>query len=288
MNFSDWWQGARPHTWSNAIAPVCAGTAVAVFYGGFRPGFALAALVVAWALIVGVNYANDYSDGIRGTDDVRTGPGRLTASGKVNPKAVKYAAFAFFGLAGVVGLVISILVAPWIILVGAVCILAAWFYTGGKNPYGYRGFGELAVFIFFGLVAVMGTEFIQRGTVSFLGLAFAVAIGAFSSSVNLVNNLRDIPEDKESGKITLAVRLGDARTRSLYFLLNAVPYVLTIIVALVSDPWFLVCLAALPLSVVAARPIRNGALAKELIPVLGLTGRAMLLWSVLGFLIAAL
>ncbi|MDO4909062.1 MAG: 1,4-dihydroxy-2-naphthoate polyprenyltransferase [Corynebacterium sp.] len=285
MSFQDWLAGARPHTWANAVAPVMAGTAVARYYQGFSILYAFGALFVAWFLIIGVNYANDYSDGIRGTDDVRTGPGRLTASGKVAPAKVKYAAFIAFGLAGIIGLIIAITTAPWLIAVGVVCILAAWFYTGGKNPYGYKGLGEVAVFIFFGLVAVMGTEFIQRGTASWLGLAVAIAIGSFSASVNLVNNLRDIPEDKESGKITLAVRLGDSLTRKLYLVLNIVPFICTIFAGIIY-PLFFISFIAIGLVFIASKPVREGKHAKELIPVLGLTGRAMLLYSAIFFIVA--
>lgn len=154
----DWWEAARPHTWFNAAAPVIVGTGAAAFEFWCSIPLAVLALIVAMGMIVGVNYANDYSDGIRGTDDDRTGPTRLTASGLARPEEVKLAAFISFGVAGVAGVILAAVSAPWLILVGAACILAAWFYTGGKNPYGYRGFGELSVFVFFGLVAVLGTQ----------------------------------------------------------------------------------------------------------------------------------
>ena len=169
---ADWLQGARPHTWANAFAPVIAGTGAAAAAHGLHWGRALLALIVAWALIIGVNYANDYSDGIRGTDDDRTGPQRLTGGGLAKPEHVKFAAFACFGVAAIAGISLSLAAnAAWFILVGAVCIAGAWFYTGGKNPYGYRGFGEIAIFIFFGLVAVLGTEFTQAGRITWTGLA---------------------------------------------------------------------------------------------------------------------
>ena len=159
----DWLQGARPHTWANAFAPVIAGTGAAAAADGAHFGRALLALVVAWALIIGVNYANDYSDGIRGTDDDRTGPQRLTGGGLARPQQVKLAAFAAFAVAGLAGIALSFAAhAWWLILVGALCIAGAWFYTGGKNPYGYRGLGEVAVFIFFGLVAVLGDVPVDR------------------------------------------------------------------------------------------------------------------------------
>ncbi|CAQ04205.1 1,4-dihydroxy-2-naphthoate polyprenyltransferase [Corynebacterium urealyticum] len=277
---ADWLEGARPHTWANAIAPVLAGTAAAVTTGGASFPRALLALVVALALIIGVNYANDYSDGIRGTDDDRSGPLRLTGSGLVEPTLVKYAAFACFGVAGVAGIALSLLSTWWLILVGAVCIAGAWFYTGGENPYGYRGLGEVAVFIFFGLVAVLGTEFTQSGQITWRGLGLAVTIGALSSSVNLANNLRDIPTDSVTGKITLAVRLGDAGTRALWLSLVGGSVVLTIALAL-GQLAALLGLLAVPLWVLASGPVRKGAQGKDLIPVLGLTGRGMLLWSVM-------
>ncbi|WP_420099305.1 1,4-dihydroxy-2-naphthoate polyprenyltransferase [Corynebacterium sp.] len=279
----DWLTGARPHTWANAVAPVLAGTAAAVYDGQASWIRALLAVVVSMSLIIGVNYANDYSDGIRGTDDDRTGPLRLTGSGLVAPERVKYAAFLSFGVAGVAGVVLSLLSAWWLILIGALCILGAWFYTGGKNPYGYRGLGEVAVFVFFGLVAVTGTEFTQSGTVSWVGLMLAVGVGSLSASVNLVNNLRDIPTDREAGKTTLAVILGDRPTRALYVALVLVSVVVTVAVSAAGIA-ALIALAAVPLLFVASLPVVKGAEGKELIPVLGLTGRGMLVWSAAMFI----
>ena len=282
-SLSDWLEGARPHTWANAFAPVVVGVGAAASHAQVSWGRAALALIVAWALIVGVNFANDYSDGIRGTDDDRSGPLRLTGSGLVPPKHVKYAAFAAFGVAGAAGVVLSLLSAWWFILVGAVCILAAWFYTGGKNPYGYRGLGEVSVFIFFGLVAVLGTEYTQAGTLSWVGLACAVGIGSVSSAVNLANNLRDIPTDSATGKITLAVRLGDGRTRVVWQVLSAMPLVASVFISF-WQPWALVSLIVAPLWVKASAPVRSGAQGKALIPVLGLTGKMMLAWAVLSAL----
>ena len=277
----DWLEGARPHTWANAFAPVVAGTGAAFGIGGGHVGRALLALIVAWALIIGVNYANDYSDGIRGTDDDRTGPQRLTGGGLARPQHVKLAAFAAFAVAGIAGIALSFAAhAWWLILVGALCIAGAWFYTGGKNPYGYRGLGEVAVFIFFGLVAVLGTEFTQAGRLSWSGLALAVGIGAMSSGVNLVNNIRDIPSDAETGKITLAVRLGNDKARLLFTALLLLPFLLTIGIAFSS--WLaLAGLVYFPFALRAIRTVNRGAQGPELIPVLGLTGRAMLLWAVI-------
>lgn len=284
---AQWLEGARPHTWANAVAPVLAGTAAAALVGAANPLRAVLAGVVALAMIVGVNYANDYSDGIKGTDDDRSGPLRLTGSGLVEPKKVKYAAFASFGVGAVAGIALSVLSAWWLILVGAACIAGAWFYTGGKNPYGYRGLGEVAVFVFFGLVAVLGTEFTQTGSVSWRGALLAISVGSLSSAVNLANNLRDIPTDAATGKITLAVRLGDANTRRLWVGLVSLAVVFTVAIS-IGHWWGLLALLATPLFVIAARPVTGGAQGKDLIPVLGLLGRGMLLWSLLQFIAALL
>lgn len=275
---SQWIEGARPRTLPNAIAPVLAGTGAAASLGGAVWWKALLALVVSLALIVGVNFANDYSDGIRGTDDERVGPIRLVGSKLASPAAVKTAALGCFAVAAVTGVVLALVSAWWLILVGALCILGAWYYTGGKKPYGYSGFGEIAVFVFFGLVAVLGTEFVQAGRVDWAGLLAAVAVGSFSSAVLVANNLRDIPTDTESGKITLAVKLGDARTRTLHLALVIVPFVATL--ALVArTPWALVALIALPLALRANAPVRTGGHGPALIPALAITGQTMLVWA---------
>lgn len=285
--FSDWLEGARPHTWANAFAPVVAGVGAAAHHSDILWDRAALALIVAWALIVGVNYANDYSDGIRGTDDDRSGPQRLTGSGLVPPKTVKTAAFAAFGVAGIAGLALALLSAWWLVLVGVACIAGAWFYTGGDNPYGYRGLGEVAVFVFFGLVAVLGTEFTQSGRISWPGVTAAIAVGAISASVNLANNLRDIPSDTEAGKVTLAVRLGDANTRKAWVALAAMPLIASVALTF-ATPWALVGLVAAPLIYVASRPVTGNAKGPDLIPVLGMAGRAMLLWAVVTALALAL
>ncbi len=272
---SQWIEGARPRTLPNAIAPVFAGTGAAASLDGAVWWKALLALVVSLALIVGVNFANDYSDGIRGTDDERVGPLRLVGSGLASPASVKGAAMGCFAVAAVAGIALALVSAWWLILVGAVCILGAWYYTGGKKPYGYSGFGEIAVFVFFGLVAVLGTQFVQVGRVDWVGLLAAIAIGSYSSAVLVANNLRDIPTDTESGKITLAVKLGDARTRALHLVLLVVPFVVTL--ALVArTPWALVGLLALPLAVKANAPVRSGGRGPALIPALAGTGQSML------------
>ncbi|UGQ42793.1 1,4-dihydroxy-2-naphthoate polyprenyltransferase [Rhodococcus aetherivorans] len=274
-----WLEGARPRTLPNAIAPVVAGTGAAAALDGVVWGKALLALVVALALIIGVNLANDYSDGIRGTDDDRVGPLRLVGSGAASPASVKRAAFACFGVGAVAGIALAITSAWWLLLVGAVCIAGAWYYTGGRNPYGYSGFGEIAVFVFFGLVAVLGTQFVQAGRADLVGLACAVAVGSFSSAVLVANNLRDIPTDTVSGKRTLAVRLGDPRTRTLHLMLLAVPFAASL--ALVArTPWALAGLLALPFAVRAHAPVRSGSLGLSLIPALRDSGLAMLVWAV--------
>jgi 1,4-dihydroxy-2-naphthoate octaprenyltransferase len=276
---AQWIEGARPRTLPNAVAPVVAGTGAAAWLGDAVWWKALLALVVALALIVGVNYANDYSDGIRGTDDVRAGPLRLVGSKLATPRSVLTAAVVSLGIGAAAGLALALVSQPWLIAVGAACIAGAWLYTGGSKPYGYQGLGEVAVFVFFGLVAVLGTQYTQALRVDWVGAALAVATGALSSAVLVANNLRDIPTDTESGKITLAVRLGDARTRVLFQALVALAFVLTVVLAL-ATPWCLVGLVALPLGARAALPVRRGRGGKELIPVLRDTGLTMLVWSV--------
>ncbi|GAA3172667.1 1,4-dihydroxy-2-naphthoate polyprenyltransferase [Rhodococcus baikonurensis] len=255
---AQWIEGARPRTLPNAIAPVLVGTGAAASLDLAVWWKALLALIVSLALIVGVNFANDYSDGIRGTDDDRVGPLRLVGSKLVSPGAVKAAAISCFAVAAVAGFVLAATTAWWLVAVGVFCIIGAWFYTGGKKPYGYSGFGEIAVFIFFGLIAVLGTQFVQAERVDLAGLAGAIAIGSFSSAVLVANNLRDIPTDTESGKITLAVRLGDAKTRTLHVILLAVPFVATLLLIL-RTPWALLGLLALPLAIRANAPLRSGA-----------------------------
>lgn len=277
---AQWIEGARPRTLPNAIAPVVAGTGAAISISGGVWWKALLALVVSLALIVGVNYANDYSDGLRGTDDVRVGPLRLVGSKVASPQAVKTAAMAAFGIAAVAGIVLALTSAWWLILIGALCIAGAWYYTGGRNPYGYSGFGEIAVFVFFGLVAVLGTQFVQAGRIDWAGVVTAIAVGSFSSAVLVANNLRDIPTDTEAGKNTLAVRLGDARTRTLHLALLAVPLVVSVLLV-ARTPWALLGLLAAPLVWKANAPVRGKKHGLELIPALRDSGIAMLVWAVL-------
>lgn len=276
---AQWIEGARPRTLPNAVAPVLAGAGAAARMEAFDWVRSTLALLVALALVVGVNYANDYSDGIRGTDDERVGPLRLVGSGAARPPEVLAAAISALLLAGFAGLALVVLSGLWWLLaIGVVCLAGAWFYTGGKRPYGYAGFGELAVFVFFGLVAVLGTVYVQAGRVSWLAAGCAVAVGAFSSAVLVANNLRDIPTDTESGKRTLAVKLGDRWTRRLYLGLLATPFV----ASLVMGAWFPPALFAVVAALVAIRPARTVAgkhTGRALIPVLRDTGLTMLLWA---------
>ena len=278
-NVAQWISGARPRTLPNAVAPVIAGTGAAAWLHSAVWWKALLALAVAVALIVGVNYANDYSDGIRGTDDNRAGPVRLVGARLATPRSVLAAAVTSLAVGAAAGLALALLSAPWLIAVGAACIAGAWLYTGGSRPYGYAGFGEVAVFVFFGLVAVLGTQYTQALRVDWVGLVLAVSIGALSSAVLVANNLRDIPTDTESGKITLPVRLGDARTRVLYQALLASAGVMTLVLML-ATPWCAVGLVATPLALRAARPVRSGRRGPELIPVLRDTGLVMLVWAI--------
>ena len=278
-SFAQWVSGARPRTLPNAIAPVIAGTGAAAWLGSAVWWKALLALVVSVALIIGVNYANDYSDGIRGTDDVRSGPMRLVGSRVATPRAVLTAAIISLTIGALAGLALAIVSQPWLIAIGAACIAAAWLYTGGSTPYGYRGLGEVAVFVFFGLVAVLGTQYTQALRVDWVGVALAVGVGSLSSAVLVANNLRDIPTDTESGKITLAVRLGDARTRLLFSGLVALTFALTLVLML-ATPWAAVGFLAAPLAIRAAAPVRNKLGGAALIPVLQFTGLTMLVWSV--------
>jgi 1,4-dihydroxy-2-naphthoate polyprenyltransferase len=276
--FAQWISGARPRTLPNAVAPVIAGTGAAAWLHGAVWWKALLALVVAVALIIGVNYANDYSDGIRGTDDVRAGPVRLVGARLAAPRAVLAAAVFSLLVGAVAGLALSLLSSPWLIAVGAACIAGAWLYTGGSRPYGYAGFGEVAVFVFFGLTGVLGTQYTQALRVDWVGLVLAVATGALSSSVLVANNLRDIPTDAQSGKMTLAVRLGDGRTRLLFQALVGLAGLLTLAL-MAATPWCAAGLVATPFALRALGPVRSGSGGRDLIPVLRDTGLAMLVWA---------
>jgi 1,4-dihydroxy-2-naphthoate octaprenyltransferase len=277
---AQWIEGARPRTLPAAVSPVLVGTGAAIGDDGFRPLRALLALVVALALQVGVNYANDYSDGIRGTDAARVGPLRLVGSGLVAPTRVRRAALAAFGVAGLAGLVLAAVTSWLLLLVGAAAIAAAWTYTGGPRPYGYAGFGELFVFVFFGLVAVVGTSYVQTEHISAVAIAGGVANGALAVGLLLTNNLRDRPSDQVAGKRTLSVRVGDRRSRLLYVAVLVLAF--GVVLVLVPErPGALLGLLALPLALRPIRVVRGGATGPALIPVLGDTGRLQLVFSVL-------
>jgi 1,4-dihydroxy-2-naphthoate polyprenyltransferase len=276
---ADWVQGARPRTLPAAIAPVVAGTGAAAEADSVVWTRALLSLVVSLALQVGVNYANDYSDGVRGTDTGRVGPVRLVGSGLAAPRTVLAAAVAAFAVAAVAGLLLAALTTWWLLLVGGLAIVAAWTYTGGPNPYGYRALGELSVFVFFGLVAVLGTTYVQVGQITWPALGAGIGVGAFACAILVANNLRDVPTDAVAGKRTLAVVLGDARTRVLYVGLIALGYAVVLALGAVL-PWTLLALLSVPL---AARPValvRRGVSGTALIPVLRDTGRLELAYAV--------
>ncbi|MBO0747786.1 MAG: 1,4-dihydroxy-2-naphthoate polyprenyltransferase [Acidimicrobiaceae bacterium] len=270
-----WVLGARPRTLPASAVPVVVGTAIAIAGGGFIWWRALLALVVSLAIQVGTNYANDYSDGIRGTDKTRVGPLRLVASGLASPRAVKRAAFAAFGVAAVAGLMLAAVAGWWLVAVGAACFAAGWFYTGGPRPYGYAGLGEVFVFVFFGLVATIGTAYVQLERFNGLEVLAAVPVGLASVALLVINNLRDIEGDARAGKRTLATRIGDPSTRTLYASAMLVPFVFVVAAAVVR-PWALLALAALPLAAIPVRRVRAGETGRGLIEVLGQTGRAQL------------
>jgi 1,4-dihydroxy-2-naphthoate octaprenyltransferase len=275
-----WVTGARPRTLPASAVPVVVGTAVAAAEGSVIWWRAVAALVVSVALQVGTNYANDYSDGVRGTDDVRVGPIRLVASGLATPAAVRGAALAAFAVAGGVGLALAVAASWWLLLVGAACIAAGWLYTGGPRPYGYAGLGELFVFVFFGLVATVGTAYVQLGRVTGLAVATAVPVGLLAVAMLVVNNLRDIPGDTVSGKRTLAVRLGPSATRRLYAAVVLIPFLVAASLA-ASRPAAPLAWLALPLAIPPVRRVLAGEQGKGLIAVLGATGRLQLAFGAL-------
>ncbi len=277
---AQWVAGARPRTLPAAVAPVAVGTGVAAHFDSASWWRALLALVVSLAMQVGVNYANDYSDGVRGTDDDRVGPMRLVGSKAASPKQVKLAAFASFGVGGLAGLALAASSSWWLLVVGVAAVFAAWGYTGGKNPYGYRALGELSVFVFFGLVAVMGTAYAQTDDLSGLSVAAAVPVGMLACALLVVNNLRDAPKDALVGKKTLAVVLGEPRTRLLFAALLLVPFGVAAALTTVT-PWTLLALAALPLALPAVRSVLGGATGRALIPVLQNTGKAQLAYGLL-------
>jgi 1,4-dihydroxy-2-naphthoate octaprenyltransferase len=262
------------------VVPVAVGSGVAAGFGQFSLWRAAAALVVALALQVGVNYANDYSDGVRGTDEVRVGPVRLVATGVAPPRQVRAAALACFAVACVAGFALAAVTSWWVLLLGAAAVGAAWTYTGGRYPYGYHGLGEVAVFVFFGVMAVAGTAYVQMDRLSWLALAASLPVGLLACALLVINNLRDIPSDTVAGKRTLAVLLGDPRSRGVYAACLLIPFAVAVAVA-PARPLALVTLAALPLAVPPLRAVRSGATGRALIGALGMTGRLQLAFGAL-------
>jgi len=277
---ADWWLGARPRTLPAALVPVLIGTAVAVSESeevsaaNTLPRVALA-LFVSLALQVGVNYANDYSDGVRGTDDDRRGPMRLVAAGRATPAAVKTAALLALTSACVAGLVLAALTTWWLILLGFACVAAAWLYTGGPRPYGYAGYGELFVFIFFGLVATVGTTYVVNESIGLLAWYSGAVSGCLSVALLMVNNIRDIDGDLRSGKRTLAVRLGPARSKGLFVVVYVVAGVL-IIASSTQSLGALLGLVGLLAALPAIATVRESTEAKDLVRALGMTARVQM------------
>ena len=276
-----WILGARPRTLPAAVVPVAIGAGAAV--GGPSPVWWRVgpALIVSLALQVGVNYSNDYSDGIRGTDDVRVGPVRLVAGGLAKPSHVKRAAMMAFGVAAIAGLILALATTWWLILVGLVAMLAGWGYTGGPKPYGYLGLGELFVFVFFGLVATIGTTYVIVEGFPAHAWAAGSTAGFLACALLVINNLRDIPTDGASGKRTLAVRLGDVRTRWLYVGCLAAAAILIVVIAVAWRAWAAVALAGFAVAIPPVRLVRSGAEGRQLIAVLAATARTQLLVGLL-------
>ena len=277
---NQWYLGARPKTLPAALAPVIAACGLAIGDREFVFARAVLALGVALALQVGTNYANDYSDGVKGTDSERVGPMRLVASGAAEAKSVKLAAYISFLLAAILGLMLALLTTPWLIALGAASILAGWFYTGGPKPYGYYGFGELFVFVFFGLVATMGTYYVQAGEVTLDSLLLACEMGLMSVAILVINNLRDIDGDKLANKKTLAVRLGDGPTRRLYQSCLVLSLLLMLALGARSHLVLLGWILVVPLAVSLITKINQGGVGRELLPLLAQTSRLLLIQGV--------
>ena len=274
-----WLAGARPRTLPAAISPVLVGTAlIRRDHHSITFLNALLALLVSLLLQIAVNYSNDYSDGIRGTDNNRVGPVRLVASGLASAQAVKRAAFICFAVASLFGAILAIRVSWWLVLVGLLSILAAWNYTGGERPYGYSGLGEISVFLFFGLVATVGSYVVQSHRISWQSVLVSIPVGALSCSLLAINNLRDLPKDALVGKRTVAVRLGDKRARTMFIALLLLAHVAAALAALIT-PWTLITLLFLPITGKIARGIQSGAAGAQLIPMLGQIGKLQLFLS---------
>jgi 1,4-dihydroxy-2-naphthoate octaprenyltransferase len=271
-----WILGSRPRTLPAAVAPVAVATALAAPHQNLTR--ALLALLVSLALQIGVNYANDYSDGIKGTDTDRIGPTRITASGLATPAAVKRAAILSFSVAAMAGLVLALATSLWLIALGAISIIAAWGYTGGKNPYGYKGLGEISVFLFFGVIATAGSYYVQTEKVTLQSVVTSLPMGALACALLAVNNLRDRAKDALVSKRTLAVRLGDYKARIMYGALLMSAHLFAL---LTFKPWTVLTLLALPLSASLIRKVMQGVSGAELIPILGKTGKLQLIFAAL-------
>ncbi|MDN5796438.1 MAG: 1,4-dihydroxy-2-naphthoate polyprenyltransferase [Intrasporangium sp.] len=277
---TQWIDGARPRTLPAAISPILVGAGAAYQASHVVWSYALLALVVALCLQVGVNFANDYSDGIRGTDTARVGPVRLVGQRLARASSVKFAALTFFFFAALAGLALVALSGLWVMIpIGAAAILAAWFYTGGSRPYGYLGLGELFVFVFFGLVATLGTMATMT-SLTRAGWWGAIGVGSLASAILVANNLRDIPTDRATGKQTLAVRMGDRGSRIFYLALVTVAFVMTGLTA-ATTPFALLAVLAAPILLRPVRAIVGGAHGRDLVPVLVGTGAFELAWSAL-------
>ena len=285
-----WIKGARPKTLPAAIAPVLVGTASVSLEKDIDREWinSLLALVVSLALQVAVNYANDYSDGIRGTDQQRVGPLRLVGSGSKSAASVKRAAVIAFGVAAIFGLILAVTTTLWLLIIGVMCLAAGWFYTGGKNPYGYIGLGEVFVFVFFGVVATVGTTFVVIQKITLVSFLSSVVVGSLACALLAVNNLRDIAGDTISGKRTLAVRLGDRHARNFFVSLFIVA-ALAIIVLSLGHVSVLLGLLGLATAILPIRKVRSGAIGADLVTVLAMTGRTQIAVAVMlsfGLLIA--
>jgi 1,4-dihydroxy-2-naphthoate octaprenyltransferase len=277
---SQWIGGSRPRTLPSAIAPVAIGAGLAARLESFIFVRVLLALTVALSLQIGVNYSNDYSDGIKGTDEVRVGPIRLVGQKLAQPHHVKYAAFLCYFIAMIAGFVLVLMTSQWwLISVGIACVAAAWFYTGGQRPYGYMGLGEVFVFIFFGLVPVIGTVYVQTLTVSAADVVAACAVGFLICTLLVVNNLRDIPTDTHAGKHTLAVKLGDRGTRILYVIFVVLAFALTALLAALTTWWLVLGLLSFVFAIKPVRVVTSGATGPMLIIALKQSGILILAYG---------
>jgi len=283
-----WIQGSRPKTLGAAISPVIVAWAIAYYENSFNLYIAILALIVSITIQIGVNFANDYSDGIKGTDENRIGPVRLVGQKLVSPKSVKLAAYLFFFIGALAGLVLTIETKQWwFLILGALAIISAWTYTGGPKPYGYLGLGEIFVFIFFGLVATLGTIYAQTLYFKTYFLIYAFVMGFFATAILVANNLRDREKDEQNNKITLAVKLGDSRTRKFFIFLLVLAYLFPLIEILVNqlnnsyDKFIPLYLASFLFAFDAIKRVRNKAIGKDLIPVLVVTGQTQLFYSLL-------